>query len=54
MGRTMLRVSFVVGFDAEGRITGVSRNCPIPRITCEGCRFKEWCDRVERLILRGG
>ena len=46
----MLKVTFVVGFDEEGRITQITRNCPIPIPTCERCRFKEWCDKVENRI----
>jgi len=49
--RAMLKIRFDVKFDKDGNIVGLQRYCDIPRPVCEGCRFKEWCDKVEVKIL---
>jgi len=50
----MLKVDFVVDFDKNGNIKKVRRICKIPRPSCEGCKFKKWCDRIENSIRKGG
>lgn len=44
----MLKVRFTIEFDKEGRIENLSRSCEIPRMTCKGCKFEKWCNKVEK------
>jgi len=42
----MLKVKFEVEFDKDGKIIQILPYCDIPRHTCYGCKFEEWCNRV--------
>ena len=46
----MLKVNFIISFDKNGNIEKINRTCKIPRPDCKGCKFKEWCDRIEDII----
>ena len=47
----ILKVEFRVKFNKKGEVIAVSRNCSIPRPTCEGCAFEDWCNRLGNKIL---
>ena len=48
---TELRINFKISIDLkEGRINGVYRSCNIPRPHCKGCKFKKWCDKLEKKL----
>ena len=42
----MLTLTFKVKVDKEGKIVGISKTCNVPRPTCDGCKFKDICDRI--------
>ena len=48
----MLKVKFVVEFDENGRITSISRDCQIPRPSCNGCKYQKWCEAIHRKLLQ--
>ena len=50
----MIKVRFEVGFNSKGEVVIISRSCDIPTPSCQQCKFKEWCDKVESLILEKG
>ena len=48
---TELGVNFRVSIDLkEGKINRIYRSCSIPRPHCKGCKFKKWCDKLEKKL----
>ena len=48
-----LKVRFVVELDIiNKKIEQLYRTCDIPRPCCEGCKFKDMCDKITEAIKK--
>ena len=46
-----LVLEFKVKIDVKNRvIDSIYRNCNISRPNCEGCKFRNFCDKIQKAI----